>query len=66
MPAAEAEARDALAAAGFRVDYVSVRRAADLETPADGDPDLVALVAARLGRARLIDNLRFQRARRDG
>ena len=66
VPAAEAEARDALAAAGFRVDYVSVRRAADLETPADGDPDLVALVAARLGRARLIDNLRFQRARRDG
>jgi pantoate--beta-alanine ligase len=66
VPSVEAEARDTLAAAGFRVDYVSVRRAADLEPPADGDPDLVVLVAARLGRARLIDNLRFQRARRDG
>ncbi|MCU0761293.1 MAG: pantoate--beta-alanine ligase [Steroidobacteraceae bacterium] len=48
----------ALEAAGFRVDYFSVRRAADLQVPAAGDRDLVVLAAARLGRARLIDNLR--------
>ncbi len=58
----ESEACDALVAAGFRVDYLSVRRAADLEPPGADDPDLVVLGAARLGRARLIDNLQFQRS----
>lgn len=48
----------ALTAAGFRVDYFSVRRASDLLPPEPGDRDLVLLAAARLGRARLIDNLR--------
>jgi pantoate--beta-alanine ligase len=48
----------ALAEAGFKVDYFSVRRAVDLLAPAAEDRDLVALAAARLGRARLIDNLR--------
>ena len=55
---AEAAALTHLAAAGFAPEYVSVRRQADLATPAVGD-SLVVLAAARLGRARLIDNLEF-------
>ena len=58
----ESEAAASLARAGFSLDYFTLRRASDLEPPAAGDRDLVVLVAARLGRARLIDNLRFSRA----
>jgi pantoate--beta-alanine ligase len=54
----EAEGRAAIEAAGLRVDYFSVRTARDLAPPAPGQHDLVVLTAARLGRARLIDNLR--------
>jgi pantoate--beta-alanine ligase len=54
----EAEGRGAIEAAGLRVDYFSVRSARDLAPPASGLHDLVVLTAARLGRARLIDNLR--------
>ena len=43
--------------AGFDVDYVAIRRAADLALPAQGDSGLRVLAAARLGRTRLIDNL---------
>jgi len=46
-----------LAAAGFRPDYVSVRRQSDLAPPLSGDTDLIALAAARLGTTRLIDNI---------
>jgi pantoate--beta-alanine ligase len=46
-----------LTTAGFRPDYVSVRRQADLELPGPADRDLVILAAAWLGRTRLIDNL---------
>ncbi len=53
----EAQGRAALEAAGFRVDYFTVRDAEDLGPPKAGRP-LVVLAAARLGRARLIDNLR--------
>ena len=56
----EAEAMEKLAAAGFRPDYVSIRRQQDLAVPGPGDRQLVALAAAWLGRARLIDNLEFQ------
>src|SRR6201987_1355686 len=42
--------------AGFRVDYFSVRDAADLAAPRPETRELVVLAAARLGRARLIDN----------
>ena len=59
--AIEREGAAALAAAGFRVDYFSVRRAIDLQPPTAADRDLVVLAAARLGRARLIDNLRVAR-----
>jgi len=54
---AEPEARVALEAAGFRPDYVSVRRRDDLGVPAPADKQLVVLAAAWLGRTRLIDNL---------
>ena len=48
-----------LRAAGFVPDYAVVRRP-DLSEPPDGEPGpRVALVAARLGRTRLIDNLEF-------
>jgi pantoate--beta-alanine ligase len=51
----------ALEAAGFRVDYFCVRSAADLSSPGQGG-DLVVLTAVRLGNARLIDNIRIERA----
>lgn len=54
---AEAAALRALVASGFRPDYVSVRRQADLAEPGPGDQKLVILAAAWLGRARLIDNI---------
>ena len=57
----EGQAGEQIAAAGFGPDYFSVRRAADLALPQAGDRELVILAAARLGRARLIDNLRVER-----
>ena len=51
-----AEAR--LARAGFVPDYAAIRRAEDLAEPEEGQREgLVALIAARLGSTRLIDNL---------
>jgi pantoate--beta-alanine ligase len=52
---------DELARAGFKPDYVEVRRAADLGKPSASDraEELVVLGAGWLGRARLIDNLRI-------
>jgi len=61
LVAIERDGAAALAAAGFRVDYFSVRRVADLLAPQPADRELVVLAAARLGRARLIDNLRAAR-----
>ena len=55
-PALESEATNALAARGWKPDYVAIRRRRDLGAPADGEP-LVVLAAARLGTTRLIDNL---------
>ena len=56
---AEAEADAVLREAGFDPDYIVVRRP-DFSEPADGEAGArVALVAARLGRTRLIDNLEF-------
>lgn len=55
----EAMAQSALELDGFVVDYAVVRRA-DLTEPEDGEEGgRVALIAARLGRTRLIDNLAF-------
>jgi pantoate--beta-alanine ligase len=49
-----------LSRAGFEPDYVVIRRAEDLAEPAEGEnTGLIALIAARLGSTRLIDNLLF-------
>jgi pantoate--beta-alanine ligase len=62
----EARARARLHAAGFEVDYVVLRRP-DLTEPEAGEGGpRVALVAARLGRTRLIDNLEFESLESDG
>jgi len=53
----EAEGRECLADAGLVPDYVSIRRQQDLAQATAGDRKLVVLAAARLGRARLIDNI---------
>jgi len=47
--------------AGFRPDYFSVRDARDLSAPRPESKHLVVLTAARLGKARLIDNLQVNR-----
>jgi len=54
-------ARKALEEQGFVPDYVEVRSAQSLQLPGPHEQDLVVLAAARLGRARLIDNVRFTR-----
>ncbi|MBS0556120.1 MAG: pantoate--beta-alanine ligase [Proteobacteria bacterium] len=54
----ETAAHATLVAAGSIPDYATIRRAADLGVPDAGDRHgLIALIATRLGRARLIDNL---------
>lgn len=45
---------------GFRTDYFSVRRQADLMEPEPSDQALVVLAAGWLGKARLIDNCELQ------
>jgi pantoate--beta-alanine ligase len=52
-----------LKSAGFRPDYFSVRDARDLSPPAADSKHLVVLVAARLGKARLIDNVQVNLSR---
>jgi pantoate--beta-alanine ligase len=59
--AIEAEGLAALRAAGMRPDYFAVRDAFTLDAPGPTSRDLVVLAAARLGKARLIDNLRATR-----
>lgn len=61
-PAAlEREAAESLAARGWKVDYIAVRRQRDLKKPEAADlaasEPLVVLAAAKLGATRLIDNL---------
>lgn len=55
-----AQASSALETAGWKPDYVEIRRAQDLAAPSTGDRELVVLAAARLGATRLIDNLEFR------
>ena len=50
-----------LEAAGFRLDYFAIRQAIDLSTPRPDTGHLVVLTAARLGKARLIDNIQVRR-----
>lgn len=53
----EHAANQELADAGFEVEYFAIRRALNLEIPDRDCDDLVVLTAARLGAARLIDNV---------
>jgi pantoate--beta-alanine ligase len=55
--AIEATGRAALDGAGFRTDYVSVRDARSLAPAQPDTRHFVVLTAARLGKARLIDNI---------
>jgi pantoate--beta-alanine ligase len=56
--ALEQQASARLAEAGFRPEYIAVRRATDLQPPATGEmTELRVLAAAWLGEARLIDNI---------
>lgn len=47
--------------AGFLPDYFQICRSADLLPADDNDTELVILVAAKLGKTRLIDNIYFTR-----
>ena len=60
MAEIEQEALDRLEMAGFRPEYVSIRRTEDLRPPTPEDTRVSILVAAWLGRARLIDNLKVR------
>jgi len=53
----EATAMQKLEASGFEPEYVSIRRAESLEVPDRDTDELIVLAAARLGQARLIDNV---------
>jgi pantoate--beta-alanine ligase len=58
VDAVEASAMEQLRDAGFRPQYVSVRRCADLGMPKAGNEARVVLAAAMLGSTRLIDNVK--------
>lgn len=49
-----------LEAAGFQPEYFSIREARNLRAPQELSQELVVLTAARLGKARLIDNLKVR------
>lgn len=49
---------ESLATAGFKLDYFAVRDAANLQAPTQETREFVVLTAARIGKARLIDNMR--------
>jgi len=53
----EQKAAEKLVAAGFEVEYVSLRSSKNLQSLKSLQPDAILLVAARLGEIRLIDNL---------
>jgi pantoate--beta-alanine ligase len=59
--ALEAQAIQLLATRGWKPDYLTIRRQADLQSPlaTDAPASFVALGAAKLGTTRLIDNLEF-------
>jgi len=61
----EGSAIGKLEGAGFRPDYFRILNASDLSSPSADQKELVILVAAHLGSARLIDNLSFTRPQED-
>lgn len=52
---------ECLTNSGFKVDFFSICRQCDLQESTDGDKELVILVAVKLGKSRLIDNVFFSR-----
>jgi pantoate--beta-alanine ligase len=58
--ALEAEGRATLEGYGFKPDYFAIRDAVTLDAPTPRSRKLVILTAARLGKARLIDNVTVQ------
>jgi pantoate--beta-alanine ligase len=52
---------EALEKLGMKPDYFAIRRAEDLGVPAADTKHLVVLTAARLGKARLIDNIQVRK-----
>lgn len=62
LEAIERTGAAALVRADMQVDYFSVRNALDLSAPTPLTTELVVLAAARIGRSRLIDNLRAYRS----
>jgi len=57
FPALQLEAFTKLQKFGFEVEYVDIRCTDDLSQVISGDSNLRILAAARLGKARLIDNI---------
>ena len=57
----EQKAIQSIQKAGFQADYFSVCRSSDLKKANLDDVDLVLLVAAKLGKTRLIDNVYFSK-----
>ena len=57
IAALERDATEKLLKNQWKVDYVAVRKQADLQSPSSSDVSLVVLAAAWLGKTRLIDNI---------
>lgn len=55
------ETTSQLRQAGFEPDYLAISRGSDLQEADECDRELVILVAAKLGRTRLIDNICFSK-----
>lgn len=53
-------AKEQLLEKGFKPDYIEICRQIDLQTPDKDDKEIVILVTAWLGKARLIDNIPFE------
>jgi pantoate--beta-alanine ligase len=62
FPDIDQQALNSLKAAGFVPDYFVICRSDDLAKANSEDTELVILVAARLGKTRLIDNIAFSRS----
>jgi pantoate--beta-alanine ligase len=62
FPTVQKECEDLLRAKGFETDYVSIAEADTLQELQDYDPGktMIALIAARIGNIRLIDNMLLQ------
>jgi pantoate--beta-alanine ligase len=61
--AMEKQGAASLQQAGFKPDYFEIRDAQDLQAPSAAAKELVIVTAARIGRARLIDNVRAKLSR---